>query len=391
MTATDPGSAKPAHDEIQGHATATGEGLALLREILKFGDDWEHTHRIRERLFQPGGWDLVFAAASETRLLPALIDHVKQKQLLPPFPIPVAEGSMHPNDIMELQSGYHAQRRTELRDALLAAVGALNKSGITPTLLKGARYLWTGTNETRTMRDIDLLVPSNAAHESNAALLQIGYAATGEDAERTSRHHMPSLFHPDRPGWIELHRQAGNAYAESVFSTHSLFESENIFESKGIEAALPTMAAHIWHGVVHHYFGHSGFARGEIHLKPLYEFSTALMHIDRAIFAEIEGFAANSNVARACLELWVAAAQNGLGAEQPFLFQPSEKARQLAIKNLDRSQSQLPQDGKYPGYRELLKLAWSSEIRARSNCSGQFADGRLTDLRILAPKIKFVG
>jgi hypothetical protein len=389
MPVTDDQSTTHVKDTVnEQYPSATREGLTLLREILSFGNDWAQTQHVRQNLFQPGGWDLVFAAASDLRVMPALIDKIEQRNLIPPFPITVLGGASHPKEIVKIQKGFHEQLRTDLRNALLEAVDALNQIDVEPTLLKGARYLWTGTNPTRTMRDLDFLVDSKDAEKSNIALLRLGYAATGADSERTSRHHLPSLFHPNRSGWIELHRRAGNSYSEAVFSTKQLLNTEQAFEQNGLRVRLPSAAAHIWQALVHHYFGHSGFARGEIHLKPLYEFALALMQADKVTFDEIEGYAASSNVARASFSLWVAAARHGLGVEFPFLGPMHDDIVQLSIRNLERAQLKSSKHGKYPGYRELLKLAWGKEVRAHTRSGAvRVASGRLKDLGILAPKV----
>ena len=381
-------NAAPGSDNLQP-PPATAEGKRLLRDILCFRDDWADNQRLRLSLFQPGCWDIVFAAASELRLMPALVGRVEQRNLTPPAPTNNSDDVSHPSEVLRLQKKYHDEGRVAFREVLLEAIKALNKCGVQPILLKGARYLWTQSNPTRTMRDIDLLIEDQDIERSNTALLELGYAASGADANRVNRHHLPSLFHPARPGWIELHRRAGNPYAEAIFPTGRLLEELQISTQSGLSVRLPNDAIHIWHALVHHQFGHSGFARGEIHLKPLYELALALEHMDQQTFEQLESLAASSNLARATLDLWVAGARHGLACQIPFSSVLEEEFQNLSMRWLERAEEDNTESGKYPGYRELLRLAWRSETRLRRGNTGFLLPERLRDLILLAPKIRF--
>ena len=117
-------------------------------------------------------WERVIACASAQMVLPALGAALRDLDLI---------GLLDEELGAFLQTVHTAnlERNGELRDELAAAVGALNREDIQPTLLKGAIRLLDGLYPDpgwRMLRDLDLLVPGPSWKEALDALQRAGYA-----------------------------------------------------------------------------------------------------------------------------------------------------------------------------------------------------------------------
>jgi hypothetical protein len=206
------------------------------------------------------------------------------------------------------------------------------------------------------MRDFDLLVAGPAAAEANALLKAQGLAPLPEARERPSRHHLDLLFRDDMPGWIEIHRRGGNPYAEPFLPTREIVAASLPQTCEGARAFVLPDAWHLWHGLVHHHFGHSGFARGTVDLKGLYEFSSAYHIMTRDERAALRSLAAGDATGLAALDLWLALGHDLLAL--PLDAAPPLDAR-AAAASVQARLFGAPAKTRYPGYRETIRLAWS--------------------------------
>jgi len=192
-------------------------------------------------------------------------------------------------------------------------------------------------------------------------------------------------------GWVELHRRAGNPYAEQFLTTSEIHSGCQAVETELGTALIPAKAHHIWHGLVHHHFGHRGFARGRLELKGLYEFAYSLETLDHDDWQALITLAARSSLAWASFQLWCAACIEGLSANLPEKLsgQIAPQAHQLAKVWLDRWETQEAQSGQYPGYRELIDLAGTCEPsrRQQAHAPRSVLPPKLKAAWMLAPKL----
>ena len=72
------------------------------------------------------------------------------------------------------------------------------------------------------MLDLDLLAVGEEADCLQHILMALGYGTHPALAERPNRHHLAPLVRRDTPGPIEIHRRAGNRYAEPLLPTREL-------------------------------------------------------------------------------------------------------------------------------------------------------------------------
>ncbi|MEM9678290.1 MAG: nucleotidyltransferase family protein [Pseudomonadota bacterium] len=378
---------------VQEDGTASPEGKALLRDVLSFDHSWEANNALRQRLFEPHGWTLLVRTALSMRLFPAVAESVSQRNLFPKLPFKGTQIGLHERDL-DLHGQEFQNRRAALSDVLNETVAALNSAGIEPVLLKGARYVWLDTNAARTMRDLDFLIRPEDADRAWETVRGLGFAPDGPAVDRKRRHHMPPLFRAGTIGWIELHRRAGNPYAEQFLSTSELWKGSVAEQTTSGTVKLPKRVHHVWHGLVHHQFGHSGFARGRLELKGLYEFATSIADMTVSEWDDLLELAARSPLAWTSFELWCAACQSALKMEVPpgtsntVDWIPTQ-ALALAKTWLERTESEEATSGSYPGYRELLGLVPACERNRLSQKAARktWLPAQFNAARMLAPKL----
>jgi hypothetical protein len=155
-------------------------------------------------------WLSILGLANEALITPALIDFVDQFD------------EKIPNDVSAYVREIY-QRNEQRNDRLAAqlheAIAALNESGVTPVLLKGAARLATASSErraTRLMNDLDILVAPEQAEIALKALTRIGCEALDfqappdgdkwfSDLKQTQDVGMIDLKRPRDVGVIDLH------------------------------------------------------------------------------------------------------------------------------------------------------------------------------------------
>ncbi|MEQ1770375.1 MAG: nucleotidyltransferase family protein, partial [Devosia sp.] len=226
----------------------------------------------------------------------------------------------------------HVERRALLLARLTELVLALNAEAMVPVLLKGARSLWTGEPEWRSMRDLDVLVPGEAQERAQAMAREMGYTEWHEQGK--GFHHGTNLYRPDMPGWIEIHRRAATGAADILLPTPQLVETSVSIVRGGAEAKVLRPDYDLLHALAHHHLGHRGARDGVIDLKGLVEFADQFARL-----GDDERVALGELVARdprriAMLDLWLASAHERLGLtiRAPFALvaDAERRARRIA-------------------------------------------------------------
>ncbi len=362
-------------------------GRRSLMRCLAVAPTAEETLRLRLDLLRPDMWEPLLEAAQVARLTAPLAASVAARGLVPPRSRRLGEGVMAPADALAAFAAQHAARRGAQRQALLHIAALLNAGGFEPVLLKGARSLWLGAEPQRGMRDFDLLLAGPAAGEANDLLKAQGFAPLPEAPERPNRHHLDLLFRDDMPGWVEIHRRGGNPYAEQFLPTREIIAASLRQTCEGAQALVLPNAGHLWHGLVHHHFGHSGFARGTVDLKGLYEFCSAYHLMPQEERAALRRLAARDATGLAALDLWLALGHDLLSlprdAETPQDARAASSAVEARLFGMEAGT-------RYPGYRETIRLAWSprrlAETGAR-NWAGRLRARMRAAMRLM-PKIR---
>lgn len=366
-------------------APVNSEEMTQLARCLAIAPTTEATGQLRFELLRPGAWEPLFAAARAVRLTAPLASRLAERGLVPPRPRAVADGAMAPADVLAAFAEQHAARRAAQRRALVDLVGMLNGAGFEPILLKGARALWLDREPQRGMRDFDLLIPGAAAIEANAYLKTQGFAPLPEARERPNRHHLDLLFRDDLPGWIEIHRRGGNPYAEAFLPTREIVAAARPALRDGARAAVLPDAEHAWHGLVHHQFGHSAFARGTVDLKGLHEFCVGYHGLTGEQRRALRALARRDGAGLAALDLWLAIGHDLLALP----LDGGAAADALAVWARMRARLNAAPAG-YPGYADTIRLGWASDRLRETGArgwGGRFVARARVVLR-LTPKIR---
>ncbi len=342
---------------------------SLLGACLAFDMRPADLAPLRLRLFEPGVLTGVIRLAAEENNVARLADRLLECGLVPPD----RPGRSSSQATLRRHLAAHAARREAMALHLREMVAGLNETGIRPLLLKGARSLWEGEPGWRYLRDIDLLVPGEAAEAAQRTLRDLGYGPDPSLAERPDRHHLEPLYKDGFPGWTEIHRSGGNRYAERLLPTSELVARSAPDTRKGLTVLLPDRATHLLHALIHHHVGHSADARGTLSLKGLYEFAWALDGLSTPERQHLAARCLEHPRLAAMLDYWLAAASLlfHLPVDPPFAVTGDALAR---ARNAFSDSRASP--WKYPGYGDELRMAWATE-RLRRLPGGDSAAGRL--------------
>jgi len=169
----------------------------------------------------------------------------------------------------------NVERNGRLRSQLIEALGALNRAGIEPILLKGAVSLFVGDEArvgSRMISDLDINIEPGEAAAAAAALRDIGYGATDNPRE---------FARPIDVGVVEFHDRAN--YRSQRYLSGDLRESAPLTERDGVTARVPSPTARALHLIVHDMIKEGDYWRFRInlrHLRDLVDLSTSREGID---------------------------------------------------------------------------------------------------------------
>jgi hypothetical protein len=208
-------------------------------------------------------WSDVEKLADEHLVSPALWVALSRQGSAEQLPVPVAD---------RLRTAYlqNVGRNLALRLQAREVIGALNRSGVEPILLKGALYLLDGTLSDvgeRVMADLDLVVPHGDFATSAEALEDIGYRP--EPGKPYLHPHELPMVRPDRAGSVELHRDVGSPPLPSVLPTTEVWESSAPLAVDGLRARALSPTHRVLHNVLHAQVQDLNFFSGGLPLRQL--------------------------------------------------------------------------------------------------------------------------
>jgi hypothetical protein len=252
--------------------------LNLLETMLAVRPSAATSAELRLRTLDPGfSWQALADLAESQGVIFPLIWSLNQRSLLLPLPKRArAAGSVeHPTAVFQEVYRQYLARRSKQREQLGAVVKALNAAGITPLLLKGARYLLAAPGswcEARDMRDLDILIHRDDAQKAIRSLEQIGYRLDGRFSPTDQ--HLPSLWLDDAPSSVELHIEALSYSARKILSTSDVWgRAIETSDDCGAYMSLPDE----WQlllGLLHHQVSDRGHVRRLLAVKALWEFAS---------------------------------------------------------------------------------------------------------------------
>lgn len=251
--------------------------LSLLGNILAVQATPEDTAKLRlafvDREFS---WQRLADFAEAQGMIFPLIWSLSKRGLL--LPVPAKHRAQahvdHPTAVLRSAYAHYLERRRKQREQLLAIISTLNAAGITPLLLKGARYLidpkqaW---REARDMRDLDILVREDDGQKALAALIRAGYRS--EPDFFPVDQHFPLLMLSGFPSAVELHTEALAYAARKILPTEAVWRHAIRGPADHGEFYILSDEWHLLLGVLHHQVSDRGHARRLLALKGLWEFA----------------------------------------------------------------------------------------------------------------------
>lgn len=219
---------------------------------------------------KPSIWPTLINVASHELVAPALCRLLLQKHRL--------ELPKNVKDYCQKVCALHQKRTDHITQQIFEVLKALNNLGIEPVLLKGAASNMTelyACAADRVVSDIDILVPLSAISACENQLKQQGYCSVSShhniDYEH-SHHHATPLLHPDYRAAVELHRDYTRLDSARNIIDVNTFHHQAVTKIKdGVAYRIPSTSHRLWHNFVHAQLADRGYRRGEIKLRPLWE------------------------------------------------------------------------------------------------------------------------
>ena len=188
----------------------------------------------------------VIGLANQTMTTPALIEVVRRFPELVPHDVSCY--------ILEI-SERNIVRNNRLLAQLTEAVATLNRSRITPVLLKGTALLATASRDqmaTRLISDLDICVPAAEFETSLECLLKIGYGVYFRASEGDAKCYA-DLERPEDDSMIDLHQgPPGNDFFYRSMGDRRQHCELRIFGKA--EAHVPTATHHALMLIIHDQF-----------------------------------------------------------------------------------------------------------------------------------------
>jgi len=239
-----------------GRCLALGEAPQLKDEVLR---------TIGKPSFS---WEQFVQVGSSHLVLPALYVKLKGADLLPHLP---KELVAHLEEIHSM----NLERNKNFLQQVHWLVALLQKEGIHPVLLKGAGALldklYLDPAE-RVISDIDCLVSEKNFYKAVELLKAEGYRSPPfHPASLPMMHHYPSLFKPNEPAAIEIHRYPVGRRQLKYLDMDTL--NAQLFQSRNPHPPL-ILNGHkqILINVIHSQLKDKGQYYANIPLRNIYEF-----------------------------------------------------------------------------------------------------------------------
>ncbi len=211
------------------------------------------------------------------------------------------------------------RRNMRLFATLKDALGALNKAGIVPILLKGCgTWVVPGratveVNSDRMVSDLDLLVRPCEISAAVAALERMGFEVGGDNRSNL-RHPVVDMGRKTDVGMIDLHQRAPGPVG--LAEVDDLHAHCRVVQIGAAMAKLPHPELQILIAALHDQFRDGNFWRGGFNLRHLLDIATLANGPNKVDWARLE-IICKSAFARTAVAAQLHAARRIAGAEIP--------------------------------------------------------------------------
>jgi hypothetical protein len=230
-------------------------------------------------LLTGSAWEPLLELAGERGVMPLLWSASLRLGLLEPVPSHLLDAlgrgvgpRRHAAAVLQLAHRGNAARNADLMEQFDDVIAVLSSAGIPVVALKGtghiARGVWPDPAD-RSMRDIDVLVPSVAAPDAQERLIAAGYKA-GDRHREPDQHHLATLYRPGRFGSVEVHKEpVSRGFTKAVRGSDVIAAARPVPGRPSVLVPSPTHAAVI--ALVHAYLADGQWRERTIPLRSVHE------------------------------------------------------------------------------------------------------------------------
>jgi hypothetical protein len=195
-------------------------------------------------------------------------DHLVTPRLHPVFSARADLIAGDLRDYVQFLHDLNLERNLRLKEQAFEAIGALNASGIHPTVLKGVIILLTCPTEElggRMVSDLDLLLTPDDLQQGSDLLGTLGYRQLDG---YVGEHAHGKFYRPQDAGMIDLHHRPPGP--GKLYPTLEL-ELGDAVSTEGCSFRVPPPASRVVHLIAHDMFNDGGLATGQIQLRHLFD------------------------------------------------------------------------------------------------------------------------
>lgn len=213
-------------------------------------------------------WERFVALTDHHLVLQVLYHKITDHQLENLFPEEVVEHLKYIFDLTTTRNIEVVKQSEKLNTVL-------KNAGIVPLFMKGVGNILDGLYKypgERILHDIDILVAEKDYLTAAEVLMQDGYRSNyAVNPEVDSRHrHMPILFKPGEPIYVELHRMAVGRKFNKFFTPEMIFGSAKKSASNP-ECLVMSDEHNIIHNFIHAQLDHQAHIYARESLRNLYD------------------------------------------------------------------------------------------------------------------------
>jgi hypothetical protein len=295
--------------------------LALHRVLgLCLMDPARAQHAVADPSFP---WALLIEAANRTYLTPALDAALRGGRIDVPGEVA---------DYLAMIAERNRTRNRRLRSQLRELVGALNRVGIAPLLLKGAAGLFDSPDDyasTRIVTDLDLLVGAGRITDACAVLESLGYRRL--EGRAPGAHAAGDFIRDIDVGAVDLHVHLLNE--PQLLPVADVLERSVLTESGGLQARCLAPTDRVLHLLLHDLVQDQGLHDGRLNIRHLHEIAILAAAGSPVCWDEIVARLALRRLDPA-LGSALLAAHALFGMTLPSAVRPSPAARVMAWRAL---------------------------------------------------------
>jgi hypothetical protein len=235
----------------------------------------------------PPDWPLVVELASQNLVSPA-VGLVLMRQ---------AEVPVDVKEYFAAIIAWNRERNAALENAIRDIVAALNRSDMTPLLLKGAANLLDGLypdSAARIIRDIDILIPADVVSMASQVLAAISYRAAGLPPPNkrwvSLNQHLPMQANEEAGFGVELHYELVRLCLIHLINAKDATARALPRGRDGLRYLVLCPTDRVMHNIVHAQIQDSLHVKGLVDLRQMIDLALLIDECGGAIdWQEIEG------------------------------------------------------------------------------------------------------